>query len=167
MVKENDFVLVHYTGTFDDGEVFDTSMDGEPLEFQVGGGMVIPGFESAVVGMKINEEKNFRIPCTEAYGEYDDQMIYPVPLDEMKKNFEPEVGMMIAVQNQDGGQMPAIIKEITDTTVFLDLNNPLAGKDLNFSIKLLEINSEAKYPDSHNHDCSDHGCSDQGCSGCC
>lgn len=165
MVKKDDFVLVHYTGTFDDGEVFDTSMDGDPLEFQVGGGMIIPGFDSAVIGMKINDEKKIRIASADAYGGYDETLVQPFPLEEVKESFEPEVGMTIALHGEDGHHLPAIIMGITATEVMVDMNHPLAGKDLNFILKLVDINDEAKYP---SRDCSS-GCSDHGCSGgsCC
>ena len=162
MVKNNDYVQVHYTGSFDSGEVFDTSSDGTPLEFKVGSGMVIPGFDNAVVGMDVNEEKNIKISSADAYGEYDESLIYPFPIEEVKANFEPQVGMTVALHGQDGRQMPAVVKEITDEQVFIDMNHPLAGKDLNFTIKVVEVNDTPQ---------QQSGCSDMnssgGCSGGC
>jgi peptidylprolyl isomerase len=159
MVRENDYVLVHYTGTFEDGEIFDTSIDREPLEFRVGSGDVIPGFDQAVMGMKINEEKDFVVKPDEGYGERDDKMTYRFPSDEIKSHFEPEVGLTIGLELEDGNRVPAIITEVTEKEVVVDLNHPLAGRTLHFHIQLLEINAEAKYK----HSCSSDGCS----SGCC
>jgi peptidylprolyl isomerase len=158
MVKENDYVVVHYTGTFEGGEVFDTSVDRDPLEFQVGSGSVIPGFEQAVVGMSVNDEKQIVIKPEDGYGERDDAMIYAFPIAEVRQQFEPEVGMTIGVATDSGQHMPAVITEITDTEVKLDLNHPLAGKTLFFNIKLVEINDEPKYG---------HGCDSEDCGGGC
>jgi len=160
MVENNKFVMLHYTGSFDDGEVFDSSIGGQPLEFQVGAGMVIPGLDKAVVGMKIDEEKEIKIEPAEAYGEYDESRKNSYPLADIKQNFEPEVGMTIGIQMENGMQMPAQIAEITDTEVLIDMNHPLAGKTLNFKIQVLEINDEAKLTGG----CSCSGCDDD--SGC-
>ncbi len=159
MVNEGDFVLVHYTGSFDDGEVFDTSLDREPLEFQVGSGSVIPGFEKAVLGMKIDEERKIVLKPEDAYGDYDGSMVHSFPLAEVKSQFEPEVGMTIGVMLDNGAQAPAVITEITEEDVKVDMNHPLAGKTLHFQMKLVEINSEAK----QNHGCDGGSCG-SGCS---
>ncbi len=161
MVKNDDYVVIHYTGTFTDGEVFDTSQDRDPLEFQVGTGMVIPGLEKAMIGMTIDEEKDITISPEEAYGDHDENLVYTFPIEEIRSQFEPEIGMVIGVQLEDGRQVPAEIVEIGAEDVRIDLNHPLAGKTLNFHIKLVEINDEPKY--GGGCDCCDHD-SGSGCS---
>ena len=155
MVEEGKYVQIHYTGTFDDGEIFDSSINGTPLEFRAGSGMVIPGMDAAVIGMKIEEEKDFNIPPEEAYGEYDENIVYTLPLDDVKSKLNPEVGMTIGIQSENGQHIPALITSVDDESVVIDLNHPLAGKALNFSIKVVAINDEPQLQ----HDCS-------GCSGC-
>ncbi|HOO71443.1 MAG TPA: peptidylprolyl isomerase [Spirochaetota bacterium] len=167
MVKNEDFILIHYTGKFDDGEVFDSSIGRDPLEFQVGSGMVIPGLDREVLGMKINDEKDISIEPADAYGEYSEEFLHAFPRSEAG-SFQPEVGMTLSVQLTDGSYRPAVIKEFNDEKIVLDLNHPLAGKRLHFHITLLEINDAPKY----NHGCSScsggdcgSGCPDDGC--CC
>ena len=139
-VKAGDQVKVEYVGTFDDGTVFDSSeKHGQPLEFQAGVGQMISGFDNAVVGMKVGEEKNIRLQPAEAYGEHDPQLVQKVSRDQMPEESEPEVGMMIAVNTPDGMQLPATITEITEEEITLDLNHPMAGKVLNFNIKVVDI----------------------------
>lgn len=146
MVKDGDFVVINYTGTLDDGDIFDTSVDREPFEFQVGTGSVIPGLDKAVIGMKINEEKDIVIEPEEAYGFYDEEMVLSFPLQEVKSQFEPQVGMTIGVQLDNGRQVPALITNLTEEAVIIDMNHPMAGKTLHFHLSLIEINQEAKYP---------------------
>ncbi|MEK6890809.1 MAG: peptidylprolyl isomerase [Nanoarchaeota archaeon] len=140
-IKTGDKVSIEYTGTYDNGEVFDSNVHGDhshPLEFVVGRGMVIPGFDKAVIGMKNGEEKKFRIPAAEAYGERDENLVKTMPKPE---EFPPQAkqGMLIGVGPSQDQQMPALIVKLTDSEVTLDLNHPLAGKALNFKIKILEI----------------------------
>lgn len=140
-IAEGDKVSIEYTGTFDSGEVFDTNVHGDhahPLEFVVGSGMVIPGFDKAVSGMKKDEEKSFRIPAAEAYGERNDDLVRTIPKPEEFPK-EAKEGMLIAVGPSQDKQIPALIVKITDKDVTLDLNHPLAGKALNFKIKVLSI----------------------------
>jgi len=161
MVENGKYVQIHYTGKFDDGETFDSSAGGEPLEFKAGSGMVIPGMDTAVIGMNIEEEKEFRIPAEEAYGEHDEKLIYTLPLEDVKARLDPQVGMTIGIQAENGQHIPALITSIDEEGVVIDLNHPLAGKALNFSIKIIAINDEPQLQ----HDCSGcSGCSDNGCS---
>ena len=161
MVNENDFIVIQYTGKFDNGDIFDTSEGRAPLEFKVGAGMVIPGLEKEVLGMKLDEEKSITIEPDEAYGQYDDTMTHAFPKTEAG-SFEPEIGMSLSVQLTDGSYRPALVKDITDDEIILDLNHPPAGTTLHFDIKLLEINDHPKYTT----DCSGcSGCSDGSC-GC-
>ena len=134
-----DTVRVHYTGRLQDDTVFDTSEERGPLEFTIGGGDLIPGFESAVVGMSTGEEKTVTIPAEEAYGERRDDLLIDVERERMSGDFEPEKGQRLQLQQRDGQPFAATVTEVTDDTVKLDANHPLAGQDLVFDIKLVEI----------------------------
>lgn len=140
-VKDGDTVKVHYTGKLDDGSVFDSSHQREePLEFTLGQGQLIPGFEKAVVGMSVGDSTTVEIPSDEAYGKRRDDLELEVPKAELPDHIEPEVGMQLQMQQQQNGQaIPVQIVEVTDDNVKLDANHPLAGKDLTFDIELVEI----------------------------
>lgn len=141
VIKKGDKVKVEYTGTFDDGTVFDSSTHDDhshPIEFKVGAGQVVPGFDKAVIGMKKGEKKKFRLESSEAYGEPKKKLIKKVPRDKMPPNIKE--GMMIGIGLPDGRKIPARVKKITEQEVTIDLNHPLAGKDLNFEIKVVSIN---------------------------
>ncbi len=161
MISEGKFAAIHYTGTLDDGQTFDSSLGGQPFEFQVGSGSVIPGLDKAVIGMKVGDEKDVSMGPDEAYGEYDESLMHSVPKDEMKANFEPKEGMAISVMLENGARVPAFIKEVSDAEIVIDLNHPLAGKTLHFHIKVIDVNDESKY----SGDCSS-GCDSCG-SDCC
>lgn len=133
-------VKVHYTGTLTDGQMFDTSDGSEPLAFTVGAGQVIPGFDQALLGMQIGETKNIIIPPGEAYGEREDGLVQQIRRDQFRLgDFEPEVGMAIEMRTPDGQGIPMVITELTDATVTLDANHPLAGETLHFALTLVEI----------------------------
>ena len=138
-VKDGDTVKVHYTGTLKDGSVFDTSAEREPLEFKLGEGQLIPGFEKAVIGMEEGDSTKIDIPVEEAYGEAREDLIINVPKDQLPEDVEPEVGMQLQVNQPDGQPVPVRIAEITDDELKLDANHPLAGKDLSFEIEVVEI----------------------------
>ena len=141
-VKEGDKIKVDYTGSFEDGTVFDASeKHGQPLEFEVGKHQVVPGFEKAVVGMVKDEEKEITLKPEEAYGEPNAELVKKIPRDNLPKEQEPEVGMMLMMQLPTGQQIPARIAEVGDKEVTIDLNHPLAGKTLKFKIKIVEISS--------------------------
>ncbi|TVR37674.1 MAG: peptidylprolyl isomerase, partial [Cryomorphaceae bacterium] len=129
-VKEQDTVVVHYTGKLNDGEVFDSSEGREPLEFTMGQGQLIPGFESAVMGMAVAETKTFEIPSDEAYGEVREDLRFEVPRNEIPAEIKPEPGMRLNMSTQDGRQMPVTVTNVNEQVVNLDANHPLAGKDL-------------------------------------
>ena len=142
-VKKGDKVKVEYVGTLDDGTVFDsTSHEGHshPLTFVVGSGEIIKGFDDAVVGMEVGEEKEIRIEAKDAYGDPNPQLVQKVPRNELPKE-ELKAGMTLAMTLPTGQQIPVLIKEINEKEAVLDLNHPLAGKALNFKIKLVEIES--------------------------
>ncbi|RLE21967.1 MAG: peptidylprolyl isomerase [Acidobacteria bacterium] len=138
-VKAGDTVQVHYTGTLDNGEVFDSSRDRDPLEFKVGGGMVIPGFDKAVLGLKAGESTTAKLPPEEAYGEIRKELIMPMQKSQIPEDITPEVGMQVMLQAQEGQQIPATITEVNENTIILDANAPLAGKTLNFDIEVVKI----------------------------
>jgi peptidylprolyl isomerase len=139
-VKKGDKVSLHYTGTLEDGRVFDSSKKrNEPLKFTAGSGQVIPGFDQAVVGMKKGEEKKFTLQAADAYGERKPEMTQTVPRKHLPQNHEPKPGMMLVMGTPDGRQVPATITEVTAENVTLDLNHPLAGKALTFDIEIVEI----------------------------
>lgn len=130
---------MHYTGKLPDGNVFDSSVNREPLEFTIGSGNMIPGFEQAVEGMNIGEKKTAEIPSEQAYGEKREDMVISVPRENVPGDIQPEVGQQLAVQQQEGQQVPVTVTEVTDEKVVLDANHPLAGKDLVFEIELVEV----------------------------
>lgn len=140
-VKKGDSVKVHYKGTLTtDGSIFDSSEGREPLEFIVGDGMVIFGFDNGVLEMKIGDKKVVDIPFMEGYGPLNDQMIIEFPLDQFPPDLgEPSIGMMLHLSDPEGNQLPVTITEIKEGTFVLDGNHPLAGKDLTFEIELVEI----------------------------
>lgn len=137
--KQGDSVKIHYTGRLDDGTVFDSSQDRDPLEFTVGAGMVIPGFDAAVAGMAVGDEKTAEIPADEAYGPRRDDLLISVPADRLPDDLEPQVGQQLQMQAGDGRTFVAAVTEVEDEAVVLDANHPLAGKDLIFDIELVEI----------------------------
>jgi len=137
--KKGDKVKVHYTGTLTDGTVFDSSLEREPIEFELGAGQMIAGFDKAVDGMSIGDKKTTEIPSAEAYGEKRDDMMVLVPNDKVPADIKPEVGMQLSMQQPDGQPLPVVIAEVNDENIVLDANHPLAGKDLNFEIELVEI----------------------------
>ena len=134
-----DNVKVHYKGSFDDGSVFDSSLDCDPLEFKIGGGQVIPGFEDAVVGMQVGEMKTSRITTDHAYGSHLEEMVVAFDRDQLPKDFQPNVGQLLQFRRDDGQVIEVIVTGVSDTSVTFDGNHPLAGKDLIFEIQLLEI----------------------------
>lgn len=138
-VKKDDTIRVHYKGTLTDGQLFDSSEGREPLEFTVGSGQVIPGFDSAVLDMEIGEEKAFAIPSDEAYGGRDERLIQEVGKDQIPEELQPEVGMMLSSTLPNGEQIPVKVTEVADQSITIDANHPLAGEDLKFEIKLVEI----------------------------
>jgi FKBP-type peptidyl-prolyl cis-trans isomerase SlpA len=138
--KANDTVKVHYKGTLTNGEVFDSSEGKEPLEFTLGAGQLIPGFENGVIGMQVEESKTVNIPSDEAYGAPKDELIQEVPKAQLPPEIQPEVGLRLMSQSPDGQQIPLVVTEVKEETITVDANHPLAGKDLIFDITLVSIN---------------------------
>jgi peptidylprolyl isomerase len=140
-VKTGDTVKVHYTGKFDNGEVFDSSEGSEPLSFTVGAGQVIPGFDQALVGMETGETKDIVVPPEQAYGERIEELVQTINREQFQLgDVQPEVGMGIEMQTPQGN-IPLVITGLNDTSVTLDANHPLAGESLHFALTLVEIAS--------------------------
>lgn len=138
-VKQNDTVKVHYTGKLADGQVFDSSEGKEPIEFTLGQGKLIPGFEKGLVDMKVNEKKTITIPKEEAYGEPRAELIQEVPKSQLPEDITPEVGMGLVSRNPEGQEMNLVVADVKDETIVVDANHPLAGKDLIFDLEVVEI----------------------------
>lgn len=137
--KFGDTVRVHYTGKLDDGTVFDSSVNGDPLEFTIGEGMIIPGFEQAVLGMTPGDSKTELIPVDQAYGPHREDMVVIVDRAQMPADMEPEIGQQLQIQQPTGQAIPVVVTDVSDSEITLDANHPLAGEDLTFDIQLVEI----------------------------
>lgn len=137
--KSGDTVRIHYTGTLDDGTQFDSSDGRDPLEFALGGGQVIPGFDSAVDGMAVGDSKSVTISPEQAYGERHEQLVQQVPKSALPEDMEPAIGMHLQSQGPDGQVMNLAVTEVEDESITVDANHPLAGQALTFAIELVEI----------------------------
>lgn len=137
--KSGDKVAIHYTGSLDDGTVFDSSNGRAPLEFTLGSGQVIKGFDDGVTGMTVGEKKTVHIPCVDAYGESNPDMVQDVPREQIPAEIPLEEGLMLQMQGPGGQVLPVKVVKITDDAVTLDANHDLAGKDLNFDLELVSI----------------------------
>lgn len=182
-ISENKLVKLHYKGTLDDGSVFDSSEGRDALEFISGTGMIIPGLDKGIKGLKAGDKKQVKIESKDAYGPRMDEALQEVPKDQFPKDIELKVGMQLAAQGPQG-TIPVVITEINADTVKVDFNHPLAGKDLTFDVEIVEVKDateedKAKFmPQNHEHaeggccgsscgdngDCSDSSCSDGSCS---
>jgi peptidylprolyl isomerase len=157
-IKTGDTISVDYTGKFDNGETFDTSKGRAPLKFTVGAGQLIPGFDAAVIGMQTGDTKTVTIEPAEGYGEHDPQRVTNMPRSSVPEGMEVQVGMAVQLSDQAGNPIPAMITELTDENVVLDLNHPLAGKTLTFDIEIKETGLQ---PDAQ---C---GSGEASCGSCC
>jgi FKBP-type peptidyl-prolyl cis-trans isomerase 2 len=147
-IKKGDIIKVEYEGSLEDGTVFDSTErnNGNPLKFEVGAGRLIKGFDDSVVGKEVGEEFTIKLQPSEAYGEYQENLIRKMPKNLFPKDQDPKPGMAVQIVDQNGHSMIALIKSIEDQNVVIDLNHPLAGKILNFKIKIIETGCE---PDSN------------------
>jgi len=137
--KQGDTVRVHYTGRLEDGTVFDSSLEREPMELILGAGEVIPGFEQAVVGMSPGESKTFTVPAEQAFGPYREELVYEINRSLVPPDLHLEVGQQLALRQPQGPSIRVTVTEISESTVTLDANHPLAGEDLTFDVQLVEI----------------------------
>lgn len=157
-VENGKYVKVHYTGKFSDGEVFDSSTGSTPLEVQMGAGQVIPGFEKALMGMAENEHKTVVIAPGDAYGDRDASLEQSFRRSDFPDDFQVQTGEMVVLESEEHGQFPAMVKSIDSESVILDMNHPLAGKELTFDLEIVEISDQPSKPQEGS--CG-HGC---GCS---
>jgi len=140
-VQANDTVKVHYTGKLkNDGRVFDTSKDREPLEAKLGEGQLIPGFEKGLIDMKVNEKKTIEIPMDEAYGDIQKELFHKVEKENLPEEIKPEVGMGLMAKNPDGTERQLRVSDVKDDFIIVDANHPLAGQDLVFELEVVGIN---------------------------
>lgn len=137
--RDGDTVQVHYTGKLEDGTVFDTSEGRDPLEFRLGTGQVIAGFDRAVDGMAPGDEKVVRLEPNDAYGERRDDLVLDVPKEQLPDGLDPEIGMELALRGEDGRQLPVRVTDVAGDAVTLDANHPLAGEPLVFELKLVGV----------------------------
>ncbi len=140
MIEDGKKVKIHYTGTLSDGEKFDSSEGRDPLEFETGSGMVIPGFETGVKDMAVGEKKSIHIPVAEAYGEKREEMVMEFERAQLPEGLEPEVGMGLQMQGPQGQPIPVQITAVAEAAITIDANHPLAGQNLNFELELVEVN---------------------------
>lgn len=138
-VKAGDTVHIHYTGTLNDGTTFDSSEGRDPLSFEVGSGEIIAGLDSALPGMTEGDKKTVNISADEAYGPVNPEARQPVPRADIPDHIPLDLGTQLQVETAQGQTMPVTITEVTEDTVVLDANHPLAGQDLNFDIELVKI----------------------------
>lgn len=143
-VQNGDTIQVHYHGTLTSGEIFDSSKGRAPLEFEVGSGMVIPGFDNGVLGMTVGEKKTIHIPFMEAYGPKQAELIVEFPKAQFPPDLNPQIGMALTMNNGQGQQFQVIVVEVKEEVVVLDANHALAGQDLTFDLELVNIDSPSK-----------------------
>ena len=162
-ISKDKLVKLHYKGTLDDGSVFDSSEGKEPLEFISGVGMIIPGLDKGIEGLKIGDKKQIKISSKDAYGPLLPEAVQEVPKDQFPKDLKLEVGMQLAAQGPQG-TIPVVIKEVGDKTIKVDFNHPLAGKDLTFDVDVIDVKKAtpediAKFaPQEHDSCCSSGNC---------
>lgn len=142
--NNGDKVKVHYHGRLRNGETFDSSQGREPLEFTVGAGQMIKGFDEGVKGMQVGDKKTVEIGADEAYGQREEGNMIEFGKDQFPPNMTPEVGMQLALSDPEGRQFPVVIAEIKEDSVILDANHPLAGQDLIFDIEMMDIQSPSR-----------------------
>jgi FKBP-type peptidyl-prolyl cis-trans isomerase 2 len=142
--QNGDKVKVHYHGKLRSGDTFDSSQGREPLEFTLGSGQVIKGFDDGVTGMKVGDKKTVEIPVADAYGEKNEEMLIEFPKNQFPPELNPEPGMQLMMNNGQGQQFPVNIVEVKEESVVLDANHPLAGQDLIFDLELVEIEPKSR-----------------------
>ncbi len=139
--KAGDTVRMNYTGTLNDGEMFDSSQGRDPLEFVVGSGQIIAGLDAAISGMAVGDKKDVNVPCAQAYGERNLDARQAIPRDQIPAEIPVEIGTQLQMQTPQGQAVPVTVAEVTETEVTLDANHPLAGQDLNFAIEIVGIDA--------------------------
>jgi FKBP-type peptidyl-prolyl cis-trans isomerase 2 len=139
-VKENDTVKVHYTGKLKNGEIFDSSLEREPIKVTLGQQSLIPGFENGLLNMELNEKKTVVIPMEDAYGDIKKELFQKVPKEELPEDLKPEIGMGLLAKGPDGSERQIKIVDVKKDAIIIDANHPLAGQELTFELEIVEIN---------------------------
>lgn len=139
IAKNGDTVRIHYTGRFENGEIFDSSVGSQPLEFELGTNQVIPGFEQAVLGMQSGDKKTVTIPPQDAYGEHNENLVLVMPRSSFPEGSDPEIGMCLQLVDEEEHAMQVMVTDVAEDQITLDANHPLAGMPLTFEIELVEI----------------------------
>lgn len=137
-----DKVKVHYVGKLSNGEVFDQTQQEEPIDFEIGKGQLIQGFEQAIIGMEAGETKTEQVPYDFAYGERRDDLVLQLEKDKIPEHLNPQVGDQLEIKQDEGNNIPVVVKEITEQAMTIDANHPLAGQDLTFELELVEISGK-------------------------
>jgi FKBP-type peptidyl-prolyl cis-trans isomerase 2 len=138
-VKENDTVKVHYTGKLKNGEIFDSSLEREPIKVTLGQQSLIPGFENGLLNMELNEKKTVVIPMEDAYGDIKKELFQKVPKEELPEDLKPEIGMGLLAKSPDGSERQIKIVDVKNDAIIIDANHPLAGQELTFELEIVEI----------------------------
>jgi len=138
-VKKGDKIKLHYTGRLKDGKVFDSSRSQDPLELEAGSGKIIKGLDEALIGMEPGEKKNINVTPEEAYGDYDEKLLIDIPNERIPEDVDPKKGSVLNLVDKQGRSIPAKVTEVKENSIKIDANHPLAGKDLDFEIELVEI----------------------------
>lgn len=138
-IREGDQVKVHYTGKLQSGEIFDSSQGQDPLNLTIGQGKIIPGFEQALIGMKTGEKKTFDLTPDNAFGERKDELVHVINREQVPSDLKLEVGMQLALEGKEQDPIPAQVVDLSESTVTLDTNHPLAGKSLTFEIDIVDV----------------------------
>jgi peptidylprolyl isomerase len=157
-VKNGHFVKVDYTGTMENGDVFDSSRERSPMEIEVGAGQVIKGFERALIGMGEKEKKTFTVSPGEGYGERDDSLEQVFPRSDLPEHFSPKEGEVVTLETPDGKEIPALVSKTDDSSITIDLNHPLAGQSLTFEIEVVEIHNHSTEPACDSGCCKSCSC---------
>ncbi|USN43929.1 MAG: peptidylprolyl isomerase [Candidatus Woesearchaeota archaeon] len=149
-ISDSKVVRMHYKGTLENGEVFDSSESREPLTFLYGRGMIIPGLEKAIVGLKAGDKKTVNVTCEEAYGPVNDAAVQEVPKDQFPPEIELKEGLQLMAQGPEGA-FPLVVKALKESSVVVDFNHPLAGKNLNFDVEIVEVREPTQEELEHGH----------------
>ena len=151
-VKDGDIVRVHYTARYENGDIFESTLEGEPLQFEVGVGEVIEGFDEALLDMSPGEHKTVLVPPEMAFGETDEDLLIEVDRDHLPPSIRPEVGMWVQIIDEEGETTPVVVSELLEDSVIVDANHPLAGKFLEYDIELIEIVDDDELYDDEDYD---------------
>lgn len=145
-IKQGDRVKIHYSGRLEDGSLFDSSREREPLEFEVGSGQIIPGLEEGLVGMSVGDRKTVTITPEQGYGPYNEKLVLEIPLDKLPEGLEPKAGMRLQMVDKNDRSLPVVIRDVGEKGISVDANHPLAGKDLTFDVEILTIEPGSQAP---------------------